>query len=171
LSRPTPPWVELIVLPPGHVLADIGTALPDFVVRRLDGAQCATKDALLRAIARALDFPAHFGLNWDALEDSLTDLEWLPAAGYVLVITDAARLLAGNDADYRMLLAILENAGTEWSRPRSDAASRPPRPFHTLMTVSAAQARARQDWRVPVRHGLEAARPPAPGQGTSTTLP
>src|SRR5262249_4249102 len=99
LSRPTPPWVELVVLRPGHVLADIDAALPGFAVRRLDGGQCATKDALLRTLARTLDFPAHFGLNWDALEDSLTDLEWLPAAGYVLVISEAHRLLPGNDAD------------------------------------------------------------------------
>jgi Barstar (barnase inhibitor) len=171
LSRPTPPWVELVVLTLGHVLVDIGAVLPGFAVRRLDGGQCVTKDALLRTIARTLPLPAHFGVNWDALEDSLTDLEWLPAAGYVLVITEADRLLAGSAADYRTFVAILENVGAEWGRPRSGVVSRPPRPFHTLMTVSAAQVGARREWLVPVRHGLEAARPPASGQGTSTTLP
>jgi hypothetical protein len=32
-----------------------------------------------------LAFPAWFGHNWDALADCLTDLSWLPAAGYVLI--------------------------------------------------------------------------------------
>ena len=51
-------------------------------------------------MARVLDFPLHFGRTWDALEDCLTDLGWLPGAGYQLVVSSADRLLAQNSEDY-----------------------------------------------------------------------
>ena len=44
------------------------------------------KSAAISAIAKALDFPSWFGQNLDALYDSLTDLSWLPAGEYVLVV-------------------------------------------------------------------------------------
>lgn len=54
----------------------------------LDGA--CDKAALLRRFATALDFPPWFGHNWDALDDCLTDLDWLPAGmAYVLCLSAA----------------------------------------------------------------------------------
>lgn len=44
------------------------------------------KQAAIAAIAQALDFPDWFGQNLDALYDSLSDLSWLPAGEYVLVV-------------------------------------------------------------------------------------
>jgi len=44
------------------------------------------KAEAIAAIARALDFPDWFGQNLDALYDSLSDLSWLPAGEYVLVV-------------------------------------------------------------------------------------
>jgi hypothetical protein len=44
------------------------------------------KKAAIAAIAEALSFPDWFGHNLDALYDSLTDLSWLPAGEYVLVV-------------------------------------------------------------------------------------
>jgi RNAse (barnase) inhibitor barstar len=40
----------------------------------VDLAQASDKDSVLAAIARAFALPAHFGLNLDALYDSVTDL-------------------------------------------------------------------------------------------------
>ncbi|MEU7480258.1 barstar family protein [Lentzea sp. NPDC042327] len=66
------------------------------------------KKAAIGAIAEALSFPSWFGQNLDALYDSLTDLSWLPAGEYVLVVPadldasvsevlrDAARQTAGS---------------------------------------------------------------------------
>ncbi len=58
---------------------------------RLARIACAEKDALLKTIAAALEFPDWFGANWDALEDCLSDL---PGAGYVLLFEHAK---AGDD--------------------------------------------------------------------------
>ena len=48
------------------------------------------KAALLREIAAALEFPGGFGANWDALADSLGDLSWLSAPGYLLLLDHCA---------------------------------------------------------------------------------
>jgi hypothetical protein len=44
-----------------------------------DVAGCSDKAGLLARTADALEFPAWFGHNWDALADCLTDLAWRPA--------------------------------------------------------------------------------------------
>src|SRR5438552_17320122 len=53
--------------------------------RVLRGHKCRTSDQLFDEFGAALQFPEYFGENWDALNDCLTDLAWLPAAEYPLV--------------------------------------------------------------------------------------
>jgi len=70
------------------------------------------KEALMRRIAQALEFPQWFGGNWDALEDCLTDLSWAKADGHVLLIEDAGEL----PADERgVLIDILASAADWWA--------------------------------------------------------
>lgn len=71
------------------------------------------RQALL-AIARALEFPAWFGANLDALYDSLTDLpERLPAPGYVVVLDGLAQ---GESADERAaLLDVFRDAAEDFA--------------------------------------------------------
>lgn len=68
------------------------------------------KGALLAAMAEAIGAPEWFGNNWDALSDALTDLSWLPAPGYVLLLRDVN--LPG--ADEEMLSNILLEASAWW---------------------------------------------------------
>src|SRR5262245_22968403 len=100
LTSPAPPWVYLVVVPPGKKVESVIEAPPGFVVRIADGRRCRTKQALLDGLARALEFPAGSGRNWDALEELLIDLEWLPARGYVLVVTQADQVLADSPAEH-----------------------------------------------------------------------
>jgi len=51
----------------------------------LDVVGIDTTGSVLADIGRALEFPSWFGGNWDALEDSLSDLSWRPRQGYVLI--------------------------------------------------------------------------------------
>ncbi|QQQ78161.1 barstar family protein [Saccharothrix sp. 6-C] len=67
-------------------------------VRRIRGTRCRTATALFDEMAAALQFPAHFGGNWNALRDVLSDLSWVPAEAYLLVVEDADDLLA-DEAD------------------------------------------------------------------------
>src|SRR5690349_10412433 len=53
---------------------------------RIDAGNVHDKKGFVDQIANTLHFPDYFGRNWDALNDSLTDLDWLtPKTGYVLV--------------------------------------------------------------------------------------
>jgi RNAse (barnase) inhibitor barstar len=84
-----------------------------------------TKESLLRAIAESLSFPGYFGNNWDALEECLTDLSWLPAKGYVVLLDrlehTGPQVLAG-------ALAIFEDAARYWARKKT--------PFYVLLSGS-----------------------------------
>ncbi len=67
------------------------------------------KEAMLAALASSLGFPEWFGGNWDALEDSLTDLSWREDAPRVLLVSGA---VAGDDLS--VLLDILSSAAEYW---------------------------------------------------------
>ena len=84
------------------------------LARRIDLSGCDTKSALLLRIATVLDFPQTSGRNWDALSDSLRDLEWLPGKGYVLLFEGAGDLHGIDEADFDTLVSILDEANAEW---------------------------------------------------------
>ena len=69
------------------------------------------KDALLRALAAALRFPQWFGGNWDALEDCLADLSWLPPSG-CLILVEGVQALAQDDR--RLLSEIFSTVAQFW---------------------------------------------------------
>lgn len=60
-------------------------------IRHLDARLYPNKEGLLAAIGQALDFPAYYGKNWDALEECLNDLSWL--TGPVIVQIEHADAL------------------------------------------------------------------------------
>lgn len=73
----------------------------------LDGERLRSAAEIYQALAKALDFPPHFGANPDALWDVLsergpTDLE--------VVWRDAARSAVELGADYPRLVAVLRAA-------------------------------------------------------------
>ncbi len=137
-----PPWVYLCVLSAGQAPDVVVEPLPGFVVKRIEGRRCATKGALLSEFARALEFPSYFGQNWDAFEECLTDLSWMSAAGYLIVVTNAEQILRGHEEDYATFIDIVRAAGLEWAATRAI-------PFRVVMTVLEQHQAERADWRVP----------------------
>lgn len=75
----------------------------------------ADRAAVFEGFAAALRFPEWFGANWDALADCLTDLSWLDASGYMLVLRGSAKL-AGALAvdDWTALQDVLTEAAEFW---------------------------------------------------------
>ena len=76
---------------------------------------CANKATLLLRIAVAMDFPNTSSRNWDALSDSLRDLEWMRAPGYVLLFEGAGELHHVDEADFDTLVSILDEAQSAWA--------------------------------------------------------
>ena len=74
------------------------------------------KAGFLNAAAKALHFPNHFGSNWDAFEDCLTDLSWLEAGGYVLLFQNLANFGHEAPAELAMARAILQDAAAYWKK-------------------------------------------------------
>lgn len=85
------------------------------LARRIDLHRCHDKAGLLRHIAEALELPATFGHNWDALSDSLRDLGWLPAPGYVLLFEHAIGLRDTAEEDFDTLLDIMAETAIDWA--------------------------------------------------------
>jgi RNAse (barnase) inhibitor barstar len=87
------------------------------VVRIVRGTRCLTAQALFQEWAAALQFPSYFGHNWDAFEDCLTDLDWLPAKNYLFFITNANSILRDSSHELNMFLDILNKAEASWKHP------------------------------------------------------
>ncbi len=70
-----------------------------------------TKAEFLAAAGKALKFPAWAGRNWDAFEELVNDLSWLPPAqGYLLLFERASRLAGKESQTLAVALEILELA-------------------------------------------------------------
>ena len=100
----------------GWSLAKQGS--PRVVVRFLRGKKMARLSSLFDEFAAALQFPDYFGENWNAFDECITDLEWMPGDVYVLIITDAQNVLAEeSDDQLEALTNLLQEAGSEWNQP------------------------------------------------------
>jgi RNAse (barnase) inhibitor barstar len=94
-------------------LSEAASAL-EFSVTRVDLSGCRDKTAVLDRIAAAMRFPEWFGANFDALADSLGDLSWLPADGYLLLLEHADEWRQADDDNFATLLDILNEAAVTW---------------------------------------------------------
>ena len=85
-----------------------------FAFFHIEGKNITRKEQLLNHAATALRFPADFGHNWDALEECLTDLEWVDADGYLLYYDHIDGLLAAHPDQFETLVEILRDAVASW---------------------------------------------------------
>ena len=92
----------------------------DFEIAVLNGEAAGTRAGFFQEIARALRFPDYFGHNWDAVYDCLTDMSWLPAAGYVLVLDGFDHFATNEPEQWDIGMKVLREACAFWqplSRP------------------------------------------------------
>ncbi|MDQ0472882.1 barstar family protein [Labrys wisconsinensis] len=96
-----------------------------------------SKDALLAALDGAAHFP-YFGWNWDALDECLRDLQWIPENR--IVVRHADLPLKNEPDECAIYLDILKSAIQDWARDERGPALRKQFPDliyveHTLVAV------------------------------------
>ena len=140
------PWTTLLMVKTGQRAEALVRPPTGFVLKIIKGAKCQTTAGLLIEFARVMDFPDYFGHNWDALEECLADLEWLPAKGYVLLINDAVQVLPNDEEEYETFLEILRDAGEAWGSGQAGTGARQATPFHVLFAVPEREKAKRAHW-------------------------
>ncbi|MGH7626152.1 MAG: barstar family protein [Gemmatimonadaceae bacterium] len=116
------------------------SASASLVMRVLRGRHMQTVTTLCDEMGAALQFPYYFGGNFNAIEDCLTDLDWLPGNSYVLVVTDAPSVLARADPDdVEAFLALLARVHEYWQHG-GDAPGSEPVPFDVILHATEATA-------------------------------
>src|SRR6516162_1975648 len=96
---------------------------------RIDFTHVKGKKDLLDQVVKALQFPAWFGSNWDALNDSLTDLDWLGVkAGYVIVFENIEHFARSHAQDFHVVTEILRAASEYWKNEN--------RPYWAFLSIS-----------------------------------
>ena len=146
LQSTKPPWTSLLMLTAGQRAESLVHPPARLVLKIIKGRHCQTLATLFAEFARALAFPDYFGHNWDALEECLADLEWLPAKGYILLITDAGCVLPDDEVEYETFLEILRDAGEAWGNGQTEMGARRATPFHVLFAVSEREKAKRAHW-------------------------
>jgi hypothetical protein len=71
-----------------------------------------TREGLMDEWAAAVQFPPHFGGNWDALRDALSDL---PEGGIILVLEADQLLQDAAPIEAETLLAVLQSVREDLS--------------------------------------------------------
>ena len=94
----------------------------------LNGATIFDKRSFLSACQAALHLPAYFGHNWDAFEETIRDLAWAPADGYLILYDRVANFAANRPDEWAIALDILRSAADEWARQGT--------PFYVLLRHS-----------------------------------
>ena len=101
-------------------------------IAELSGQRMRTPQDLFAEFARALQFPSYFGNNWDAMDECLNDLSWLPPGAVIVTVADAADLLQF-DAELKKLIQILSSTSVKWNEPRrAHQEKQRGRPFHSV---------------------------------------
>lgn len=137
--RDDTPWCYFVVAPLRSADAFARTlefAQPDggwrTVVRIIQGRHCETRQALFQEWSAALQFPYYFGHNWDAFDECITDLEWLPGSCYVFMVTEVDLVLPDLDHDFDIFVSALKWASQEWEIPNRYHMDEPTAPFTVI---------------------------------------
>jgi RNAse (barnase) inhibitor barstar len=76
------------------------------------------KSGFLKTVASALKFPSYFGMNWDALNDCLTDLSWKKATGYVIILAHFGSVSENMAVESEIIKSILAASAEYWKKKK-----------------------------------------------------
>jgi RNAse (barnase) inhibitor barstar len=107
-------------------------------VRVIRGWKCSDYEALHNEVAAALQFPDYYGENWDAMDECIRDLEWMPAKWYLIFVSTIEEVLPIDESDFGIFLRILSDAGSTWANPEmrglADIKEAERKPFNVIIS-------------------------------------
>lgn len=85
-----------------------------FRLFHLDGQGITDRSSYFQALAHLLEFGSHFGHNWDALADCLTDCSWGEDDRIVVVYSDYEPFATGDPEAWAIALEIWTSTVVFW---------------------------------------------------------
>jgi RNAse (barnase) inhibitor barstar len=128
-----------------------------FAVRVVRGKKMKTRNGFFDEFASAFQFPDYFGENWAALDECLSDLEWIPAEGYVVLMPQAASLLSDEDREDRTIaVRLLDRVCKYWATERRVFPSRELKllPYHVVFHATESHAEFVREFLLPEYPGM-----------------
>ena len=80
----------------------------------LDGNRISGPYNCLLEAAEAMHFPDYFGNNWNAFEECIRDLEWIPAQGYIIFYSNFMKFAKKDPNQFKIALSIFQVAVDYW---------------------------------------------------------
>ncbi|MEP7156477.1 MAG: barstar family protein [Betaproteobacteria bacterium] len=80
----------------------------------LEGEKIEKKEQFLNHAAIAMKFPSHFGNNWDAFYDCLTDMDWVEADGYVIYFDHTDGFATHHESQLETVIELFQDAVDFW---------------------------------------------------------
>jgi hypothetical protein len=107
-------------------------------VRVIRGWKCLDYVSLHNEVAAALQFPGYYGENWDAMDECIIDLRWMPADWHLIYVSSIEDVLPEDETDFGIFLRILSDAGKSWADPKirglANSEEVVSKPFNTIIS-------------------------------------
>lgn len=138
---------------PSEFLVDAGRwSRSGLAIEVLDGTRMRTDTELFDEFGDRLRFPKGFGRNWDALSDSLIDLNWGGAGSshYAIGIASGDSMLSGDPSSLTQLVSCLRAASEFHGTPADERKpwNGKPTAFHVVLQIAEPELlRARNEWK------------------------
>jgi RNAse (barnase) inhibitor barstar len=82
----------------------------------LEGQKIEGKEQFLNHASVVMKFPSHFGRNWDAFYDCITDMDWVQAEGYCIYFDHTDAFFSHHESELETVLELFEDAIDFWKR-------------------------------------------------------
>jgi RNAse (barnase) inhibitor barstar len=80
----------------------------------LEGKKIEKKEQFLNHAAVAMNFPSHFGQNWDAFYDCLTDMDGVEADGYAIYFDHTDAFAKHHESQLETVIELFQDAVDFW---------------------------------------------------------
>jgi RNAse (barnase) inhibitor barstar len=81
-----------------------------------NGENIFNKTVFFETSRQVMKFPDYFGNNWDAWEECVTDLSWVPSSSYLFVYRNTENFTTNSPQDWTILLDIFHSIISYWQQ-------------------------------------------------------